>query len=454
MRISMPDNHRLVARESAVKPFLSRAPGPVVFLLVAVLTGCATFDPQPIDVSTGPAKIHSASQHGVTVSAALLSDVQAERLYGVDLGGAGLQAVWLRVENRSPRAYWLLVSALDPNYYPPGEAAALYRPTYGQTDEQAIARRFDELAIPLKTASGSVSEGYVIAPRHEGGRYVIAKLLSGERLLQFGFPITLPDGEFDFEGLHVDRIYGDRQLPDLDLTQLREQLRALPCCVTNEDTDRHGDPLNLVLVGDPPDLLAAVSRAGWSFTHRITLDSVRRMIGAALSGTAYPVAPVSPLYLLGRQQDVALQRPRSTILQRNHLRLWLAPFRFEGRSVWVGQVSRDVAVKATTLTPTLTTHVIDPNVDESREHLLQSLLVAGAVERFAFVEAMKPVPRGSPHANLTGDPYFTDGLRAVVVLSKGGIVPPQEASFIEWHNSADPLHPAAGYPAPASGHAP
>ncbi len=113
-----------------------------------------------------------------------------------------------------------------------------------------------------------------------------------------------------------------------------------------------GDPLNLALIGDTTDILAALSRGGWSYTHRITLGTIRRMIGAAISGSAYPVAPVSPLYYLERSQDLALQRARNNIVQRNHLRLWLAPFRYQGRSVWVGQVSRDTGIKTTWLRPT------------------------------------------------------------------------------------------------------
>ena len=163
------------------------------------------------------------------------------------------------------------------------------------------------------------------------------------------------------------------------------------------------------------------------------------MIGAAVSGAAYPVAPVSPLYFQGRPQDMALQRARSTILQRNHLRLWLAPFKFQSKSVWVGQISRDVAIKGTTQTATLTTHVIDPNVDEAREHLLQSLLVAGAIERYGFVRVMDPVPPTQPRANLTGDPYFTDGLRFVVMLSGRNTTAPEEAEFLEWLSSGDPV---------------
>jgi hypothetical protein len=309
-------------------------------------------------------------------------------------------------------------------------------------EEEAVTRHFRQLAIPLKISPGTVGEGFVLAPRHEGGRYVIVKLASNQRILNFGFAVTLPDGDFDFERLDPERIYGDMERPNLDLEQLRAELRDLPCCVKDQSGERNGDPLNLVVIGDIGDVLAAMSRAGWSFTHRIDLNTVQRMLGAAVSGSAYPVAPVSPLYFRGRPQDLALQRARNTIVQRNHLRLWLAPFRFEGRSVWVGQISRDIGVKATTLSPTLTTHVIDPNVDEAREHLLQSLLVAGAIERFAFVGGMAPVPQSQPRQNLTGDPYFTDGLRFVVMLSGSRMTPPEEAEFLEWRNSADPVRDA------------
>jgi hypothetical protein len=420
-----------------------RARFAIAALALSLLLGaCAAFDPQPVDVQAGPNEIQEKTEQAVTVSTTILSDEQALRLYGVDLADVGLQAVWLRIENDSEHAQWLLVSALDPNYFPPDEAAVLFHPSLSDEDEAAVTRHFRELAIPLKTPAGGTSEGYVLAPRHEGGRYVMVKLVNNDGILNFGFAVTLPDGDFDFERLDPDKIYGERELPDLDLEQLRAELRALPCCVTDQSGEREGDPLNLVLVGNVGDLLSAMSRAGWSFTHRIDANTVGRMLGAAISGASYPVAPVSPLYFAGRPQDMALQRARNTIVQRNHLRLWLAPFRFEGRSIWIGQISRDIAVKATTLSPTLTTHVIDPNVDEAREHLLQSLLVAGAIERFAFVTGMAPVPPAEPRRNLTDDPYFTDGLRFVALLSSDGMTPPEEAIYLEWRKSADPIQDA------------
>jgi hypothetical protein len=415
----------------------------IALCLVLLTASCATsFSPQPVDVQTGPGEIQTQNQNDMTVSTTILSDEQAARLYGVELADFGLQAIWLRIENHTEHAHWLLVSALDPNYFPPDEAAVLFHAGLDGDDEQAVTGHFRALAIPLKSAPGSVNEGFVLAPRHEGGRYVMVKLASNQHILDFGFAVTLPDGDFDFERLDPAGIYGDRELPDLDLATLRQELRALPCCVKDASGERNGDPLNLVVIGDVGDVLAAMSRAGWSFTHRIDFKTVQRMIGAAVSGQAYAVAPVSPLYFQGRPQDMALQRARNTIVQRNHLRLWLAPFRFEERSVWVGQISRDIGIKATTKSPTLTTHVIDPNVDEAREHLLQSLMVAGAIDRFAFVQGMAPVSQAAPNQNLTGDPYFTDGLRFVVMLSDDGTTPPEEVEFLEWRNSADPIRGA------------
>ena len=120
------------------------------------------------------------------------------------------------------------------------------------------------------------------------------------------------------------------------------------------------------------------------------------------------------------------------------MRLWLAPFRCEGQPVWVGQVSRDIGVKATTRSPTLTTHVIDPLVDESREYLLSSLLHHDAVSRFAFVRGVGEASPEKPRFNLTGDPYITDGNRLVIWISREP-VPPDRAENQYWNESTDPV---------------
>jgi hypothetical protein len=133
---------------------------------------------------------------------------------------------------------------------------------------------------------------------------------------------------------------------------------------------------------------------------------------------------------MGRPQDVALQRSRSTILQRNHLRLWMLPVTLEGQSVWLGQVSRDVSIKPSMTSLGLVTHVIDPNVDEAREHFLQSLMVAGVMRQFGFIRGVGAALPTEPAYNLSNDPYFTDGLRLFVALSGSEFIQPDKVKFL------------------------
>jgi len=121
--------------------------------------------------------------------------------------------------------------------------------------------------------------------------------------------------------------------------------------------------------------------------------------------------------VFGRREDVALQKARSTINERIHAKLWLTPYTFESRRVWIGQVSRDIGVRLTDQTWNLTTHKVGPDVDFDRGYLLQDLLMSGMVEQYGFVDGVRAAPASVPRTNLTGDPYYTDGLRLVVFLS-------------------------------------
>jgi hypothetical protein len=121
-----------------------------------------------------------------------------------------------------------------------------------------------------------------------------------------------------------------------------------------------------------------------------------------LTGHEYRYSPVSPLYLYGRSQDFALQRIRKSINERLHLRLWDTPLRYRGLPVWVGQVSRDIGVRFTWRTWNLTTHRIDPDVDEARMGLIQDMLYSQALVKFGFAKGLEPASSTRPHRNLTG----------------------------------------------------
>ena len=290
----------------------------------------------------------------------------------------------------------------------------------------------------------STQEGYLFASYKRGGRFIDVRLSGHLHAIRMRFAVLLPTESFDYEKSALREMYKKvNELPDMTLKQLREKLRSLPCCASNAEGTGQGDPLNLVLIGSGESMIAALTASGWDFTEAITLDSIRRMIGAAIEELAFPTAPISSLYAFGRKQDLALQRGRSTISQRNHMRLWLAPFRCEGMPVWVGQVSRDIGVKLTAKSSTLTTHIIDPVVDESREYLFHSLLHHESVSQFAFVKGVGEATMDNPNFNLTGDPYITDGMRIVLWLSREPI-PPDMAMDLGWNESADPAREGKG----------
>jgi hypothetical protein len=54
-------------------------------------------------------------------------------------------------------------------------------------------------------------------------------------------------------------------------------------------------------------------------------------------------------------------------------------------------------------------------------------MVAGVLQRFAFVAGIPPALASAPRVNLTDDPYFTDGLRLFIQLNGRGTGSPEEA---------------------------
>jgi hypothetical protein len=174
--------------------------------------------------------------------------------------------------------------------------------------------------------------------------------------------------------------------------------------------------VNLAVIGDFDTLLGAFA-ARWDESETISLATCWKTVRAFLLGANYRYSPVSSLHLFGRDQDIALQRTRHSINERLHLRLWLTPLAFEGQPVWVGQVSRDIGVRFTTKAWNLTTHRIDSDVDESRDYVIEDLLVAGRVKAAGYVAGVGACTPDAPRRNLTGDPYYTDGKRAVILLA-------------------------------------
>jgi hypothetical protein len=384
-------------------------------------------------------RTQAQSRDGVTVRVTIPPGAAAAQIFGAPMAEHGIQPVWIHIENDSEFDYWLMNIALDPDYYSPDEAALVAGAKLGKEERARLTATLRAKAMPRFQGRHTANEGYVYASYLRGGRFVDVLLSGPGRTPRFRFAVLLPTQGFDYERSELRNLYQKLgEYPDVSLEELRVRIRELPCCTSDSSGKGQGDPLNVALVGTGEDAISALISSGWNLTEAITAESVRKMVGAAIAENSYLTAPVSSLYLFGRKQDVALQRGRSTINQRNHMRLWLAPFRYQGLPVWGGQVSRDIGVKLTSKSPTLTTHIIDPVVDESREYLLQSLVYREAGSQFAFVRGVGAASIEQPRHNLVGDPYITDGNRLLLFLSREPVAL-HDVRNLNWNESTDAI---------------
>src|SRR5262249_35911042 len=232
-----------------------------------------------------------------------------------------------------------------------------------------------------------IVSGFVYTNEDLGARYAQVVLVGpkGTKPKIVSFLLPVPGLRTHYKAL-LNGHSGQEEMVSYDEQGLRRALERLPCCTTNATGTVSGDPLNIVFVGEINDIFSALLDRQWNMTEVVDLESSWQEAKAFLLGTPFLYAPVSPLYFYGRPQDVTVQKPRSMINARNHLRLWRAPMQFEGKPVWVGQVSRDIGVRFTLDTWNLATHRIDPHVDGTREYLVQDLFRSGRVTKVGYVK--------------------------------------------------------------------
>jgi hypothetical protein len=407
------------------------------FIAVVLLSLLAAFsrssDAGPDLTAEQPFKSRTEvrQQGGVTVRAAVLTDDESERYFGASLADHGIQVIWLNVDNASDLPLRFLPIVTDPNYFSAPEVDRLLRGWWRGGTNASIASKVAQAPMPDVIAKKRTASGFVFTHREGGLKLFEVGFETDRQLLRFRFVLPVGGSSYAIEKVDFGSIYPQGIVEAVDLVALREKLAELRCCTTNKKGNVNGDPLNIVVVGRGIDALFAFIERGWRLDEPFDLHSTYRTIRAFLFGSEYFNAPVSPLYVFGRQQDVALQKARDTISQRNHLRLWLAPFTIDGLQVWVGQISRDIGIKLTTQSWYGTTHLISPEVDQDRFYLMQDLILSGAVSRFGFVRGVGVSSMPEPRVNLTGEPHLTDGLRLVLFLNEPRRTF-QQIDFLDW----------------------
>ena len=178
--------------------------------------------------------------------------------------------------------------------------------------------------------------------------------------------------------------------------------------------DKHpGDPVNLALVGTEAQVNAAMKAAGWFVADALGLKSDLKIGVDSVLGRPDTTAPVSNLFLFGRKEDLAFEKPvGDNPRQRHHVRFWKWDKTKNGQPVWFGSATYDERVGLSHTTGQVTHH-IGPDVDAERDRIATELAKAGCVQATSWIVGFQQPPEGR---NGGGDPWRTDGRLAVVDL--------------------------------------
>lgn len=190
--------------------------------------------------------------------------------------------------------------------------------------------------------------------------------------------------------------------------------------VTHTSDQHPGDPINIALEGSEQDLARALLAAGWYPADPVTFkSSVLIAVDTALRRPD-DTAPVSPLYLFGRIQDLAFEQPvAGGPRHRHHVRFWRWDQTRDGLPVWFGSVTYDERAGLSYTTGQVTHH-ISPDVDAERDRLAAEIVRTGWARGIEWIDDFHRQREGR---NGGGDLWRTDGRLAVVRLA-----PPQKSS--------------------------
>lgn len=204
-------------------------------------------------------------------------------------------------------------------------------------------------------------------------------------------------------------------MPQIDRRKVRrDPALAENPRLTHTKTGLPGDPLNIEVIGSEAELIRAMTAAGWNPADPLTFRSSVKIAVDTVFKKPDDQAPVSNLYLFGRKEDLAFEKPvGGSPKERHHVRFWRTEQTAEGRPVWIGSAAFDIGVELSRTTGEVTHH-ISPEVDAERDLLIADLTKANRVAAIRWIDGYHQELQGK---NGGGDPWHTDGRLAVVTLT-------------------------------------
>ena len=361
-------------------------------LIACLLLGCSTWQP-PAAGGDEPIRARAASvtRQGVTLSAAVLSTAESERLFGANVNASGVQPVWIEVRNATSQSLGLLRTGTDPDYFSPLEVAWSLHGQFSSATNARIDDWFNQQGFRNPIPPGETRSGVVFTNPARGTKVLNLDLLGDQSLVVFTLFLGVPDDAADPSFSRSLFEYPAAALTDhQDLASLRAALERLPCCAMDAAGQVNGDPLNGVAIGGVEDFGAAAVRRNYRRNQQ-ALDDAQ--------------------YVFGRIPDAVLRKQARPGAPANWVRAWRAPFTYQGRPIYVLQIGRPEGGRfaARDVPP-----VLHEDVDEARNLVVQDCIYSEGLEKLGFVSGVGAADRGGERTTFGGARYITDGLRAVL----------------------------------------
>jgi dienelactone hydrolase len=178
-----------------------------------------------------------------------------------------------------------------------------------------------------------------------------------------------------------------------------------------------GDRVNFVLIGSQDQVQAALKAAGWVVVNKTDKEAILGGLFASLSKETYVTMPMSTLQLFGRDQDFGYAQadPLRVVASRHHFRIWKVPESLDGQTVWAGAGMHDIGFARDERNNGIT-HKIDPNSDNERDYIRDSLTQTGMVVKTDYITPSHPITAAK---TATGSEYTSDGRTLLVYLAAG-----------------------------------
>src|SRR5258708_3097021 len=193
--------------------------------------------------------------------------------------------------------------------------------------------------------------------------------------------------------------------------------------VTHTKSGATGDPINVLFVGSKNQIMHSFQQASWLIPDPITSQTSAKIAGDSLAHRSYPTAPVSNLYVFGRVQDLAFEKPTNDVQNRGHIRISKTDTLIDLQPVLLRPPPSH-----TRLELTISPHYIAPTVDLERNAVGADLAKTGLVREEANAAFTLPIFFAR---NGGGDYYESDGTILVINYTQAPIPLTQAAWGID-----------------------